>query len=475
MTDNVSRLSAIALSNAIHARRISCATVMESYLDRISRFNPEINAILYLRQHDTLMEEARACDRELAAGHSRGWMHGFPQAVKDLSEVRDMPCSWGSPIFRDFRSSADSIHVERMRRAGAIFIGKTNTPEFGLGSHTTNPVHGPTRNPFDLSKSAGGSSGGAAAALAAHLLPVADGSDMMGSLRNPAAFNNVIGFRPSYGRVPNSKGAECFFGQLGIAGPMGRTVDDVARLLAIQSGYDPRDPLSLADDDLVLRGPADTKGMKLAWLGDFGGYLAFEPGVLDVDRKALDVLSGLGCEVDEIVPAFDLPELWKAWVILRSFSVTHGLRALFDNPQTRTLLNRQILFEFDDALSQKAADLHAASVVRTNWYRYLCGLFERYDFILMPAAQIFPFDLNLAWPEEIDGKPMNTYHRWMEVVIGPTMAGLPVAAMPAGFGTSGLPSGIQIVGPPRGDRATLEFALAYERAAGIETGARRWF
>ncbi|PZU18603.1 MAG: amidase [Shinella sp.] len=470
MTDDLTRLSAVALSNAIHEKRVSCIAVMEAYLDRIDRLNPDINAILYLRPRNELLDEARTCDRELADGHSRGWMHGFPQAVKDLSEVKGMPCSWGSPIFKGFVSTADSIHVERVRQAGAIFIGKTNTPEFGLGSHTTNPVHGPTRNPFDRTKSAGGSSGGAAAALATRLLPVADGSDMMGSLRNPAAFNNVVGFRPSFGRVPNGKGTEFFMGQLGISGPMGKTVTDTARLLATQSGYDPRDPLSLADEYLALRGAAQTKGMKIAWLGDFGGYLPFEPGVLDVDRQALAVLAGIGCEIDEITPDFDLPKLWEAWITLRSFNVTHGLRGFYDKPATRALFNPQYLYEFDLALSQSAADIHAASVVRTNWYKYMCVLFSRYDFVLLPAAQVFPFDVTLPWPGEIAGKPMDTYHRWMEVVIGPTMAGLPVAAMPAGFGANGLPSGIQIVGPPRGDRATLEFALAYEQAAGIETG-----
>lgn len=473
MTDDITRLSAAALSKAIHGKRISCVSVMEAYLDRIDALNPAINAIILRRPRAELMDEALTCDRELAEGRSRGWMHGFPQAVKDLSEVRGLPCSWGSPLFKNFVSPADSLHVERIRAAGAIFIGKTNTPEFGLGSHTTNPVHGPTRNPYDQSKSAGGSSGGAAAALAARLLPVADGSDMMGSLRNPAAFNNIVGFRPSFGRVANGKGTEFFLGQLGISGPMGRTVEDTALLLATQAGYDRRDPLSLADEDLTLRGPARTDGMKIAWFGDFGGYLPFQPGVLDVDRKALDVLANIGCTVEEIAPEFDPPKLWDAWLTLRSFNATHGLRALYDQPEKRALFNPQMLYEFDLALSKSAADIFAASTVRTAWYKYLCTLFERYDFIVMPSAQVFPFDVDMPWPTEIAGKSMDTYHRWMEVVIGPTLAGLPAAAVPAGFGENGLPNGVQLVGPPRADRATLEFALAYEQAAGIETGTAK--
>lgn len=471
LTGEIVNLSAADLSAAIHSRRLSCVDVMEAYLDRIERLNPEINAIIYLRPRSELIAEARIADAELADGHPRGWMHGFPQAIKDLAEVKGMPCSFGSPLFSDYVSAADSIHVERVRDAGAIFIGKTNTPEFGLGSHTSNPVHGPTRNPHDLSRSAGGSSGGAAAALAAQLLPVADGSDMMGSLRNPAAFNNVVGFRPSFGRVPSDKAADLFLGQLGVAGPMGKTVTDTALLLATQSGYHPRDPLSLATEDLSLRGPAETAGMKIAWFGDFGGYLPFEDGVLDVNRKTLAVLSDIRCAVEEITPDFDLAELWQAWLTLRSFNVAHGMRALYDQPEKRALFNPQYLFEFDLALGKSAADIHAASTVRSRWYKYMLSLFARYDFLVMPAAQVFPFDVDLKWPTDIAGVKMDTYHRWMEVVIGPTLAGLPVAAMPAGFGASGLPAGVQFVGPPRGDRATLEFALTYERAAGIASGA----
>ncbi|MDP9835313.1 amidase [Neorhizobium huautlense] len=470
MTGEITDLSAADLSAAIHARKISCVAVMEAYLDRIERFNPDINAIIYLRPRSELIAQARLADTELTDGHSRGWMHGFPQAIKDLSEVKGMPCSFGSPLFANYVSAADTIHVERVRGAGAIFIGKTNTPEFGLGSHTTNPVHGPTRNPHDLGKSAGGSSGGAAAALAARLLPVADGSDMMGSLRNPAAFNNVVGFRPSFGRVPSDKAADLFLGQLGIAGPMGKTVQDTALLLATQSGFDPRDPLSLGPEDLELRGPAQTRGMKIGWFGDFGGYLPFEDGVLDLGRKAISVLADIGCEVEDITPDFDLAELWQAWLTLRSFNVAHGMRALYDQPEKRALFNAQYMFEFDLALGKSAADIHAASTVRSRWYKYMLALFKRYDFLVMPSAQVFPFDVNLKWPEEIAGRRMDTYHRWMEVVIGPTLAGLPVVAMPAGFGSNGLPNGVQFVGPPRGDRAVLEFAQAYEQAAGIVTG-----
>ncbi len=466
---DVTRLTAAELSRSIHARSISCVAVMEAYLDRIDRLNPTLNAIISLRERADILDDARICDRALTDGHSHGWMHGFPIAIKDLSEAKGLPCTWGSKLFENFIGQTDDIHVERIRAAGAIIIGKTNTPEMGLGSHTANSVFGATRNPFDNGRSAGGSSGGAAVAVAARLLPVADGSDMMGSLRNPAAFNNVVGFRPSFGRVPSGKGNEIFMRQLGTAGPMARTVQDAALLLATQAGYDMRDPQSLADEALGLAPKADHAGTKIAWLGDFGGYLPFEDGVLNLDRKALDVFSAIGCEIDEIVVAFDMDALWTSWVTLRTFNVANGLLPLYHDTEKRKLMNVQAIWEIERGLQQTTAEIFDASVVRSDWYKFVCTLFERYDYLVMPSAQVFPFDVNRTWPDEIAGRRMDTYHRWMEVVIGPSMAGLPVAAMPAGFGANGLPSGIQIIGKPRGDRQLLQFALAYEQAAGIDT------
>jgi amidase len=461
---DITQLTAADLSRSIHARSLSCVAVMEAYLDRIDRFNPSLNAIISLRDRASILDDARTCDRELADGYTRGWMHGFPIAIKDLSEVKGLRCTWGSKLFENVMGQSDDIHVERIRAAGAIIIGKTNTPEMGLGSHTTNSVFGATRNPFDNGRSAGGSSGGAAVAVAARLLPVADGSDMMGSLRNPAAFNNIVGFRPSFGRVPSGKGNEMFLRQLSATGPMARNVQDAALLLATQAGYDMRDPQSLADERLDLLPKADHAGTRIAWLGDFGGYLPFEQGVLEVDRKALDVFAAMGCEIEEIVPEFGMAELWKSWIALRTFNVANGLLPFYDDPEKRRLMNAQALWEIERGLSQTAGDVFQASVIRSDWYKFVCTLFERYDYIVMPSAQVFPFDIDAKWPAEIAGRKMDTYHRWMEVVIGPSMAGLPVAAMPAGFGPNGLPSGIQIVGKPRGDLDLLQFALGYEQA-----------
>ena len=467
MTD-ITALSAIELSNAIHSRKLACSDVMESYLERIDRVNPLINAIVSLRDRGDLLDAALIADRELDDGHSHGWLHGMPMAIKDLSDVAGLPTSQGSLNHAGTMAGQDDIHVARCRAAGAIFIGKTNTPEMGLGSHTYNSVFGITRNPYNLERSAGGSSGGAAAALATHLLPVADGSDMMGSLRNPAAFNGVVGFRPSFGLVPD-EGRELFLGQLSVVGPMARNVPDAHALLQIQAGYDPRLPLSLATETIGLGSEksAFPKG-RIGWLGDFDGYLPFDPQVIDICRDALASFEAMGLTVEAVPAEFDMETLWNAWRTLRHFLVSEGLRADYASEARRAQMKPEARWEVENAENLMARDVFAASLVRSEWYRYTLRLFEHYDFLVLPSAQVLPFDAEMSWPHEIGGRTMDTYHRWMEVVVGPTMAGLPVAAMPAGFTSTRLPAGIQIIGPPRADTATLNAASAFERSHAIQ-------
>lgn len=335
--DPIVLMSAGRLSREIHARRLSCREVMAAYLEHIERINPSCNAIVALRENEVLMQEASARDQELGAGRSAGWMHGMPQAPKDLAQTRGIRTTVGSPIFRDNVPTVDAIVVERARAAGAVLIGKTNTPEFGLGSQTFNPVYGATRNPYDTARTVGGSSGGAAAALAMRLLPVADGSDFGGSLRNPAGFCNVYGFRPSFGRVPFGPTSEIFIQQLGYEGPMGRTVADVALLLSTQAGPDRRTPLAL-EHDPVLAGltpgnvagvlAADLKGKRVAWLGDWGGYLPMEDGILALCQEALKAFSNFGVSVETIDPPFQPQGLWKTWLVHRHFLVGNGLLPL---------------------------------------------------------------------------------------------------------------------------------------------------
>ncbi|MFT4012202.1 MAG: amidase [Paracoccus sp. (in: a-proteobacteria)] len=464
MTQPITALSATELSRAIHGRHVSCVEVMTAFLDRIEALNPRFNAIISMQPREGLIQQATRADQELAQGRSRGWLHGMPQAPKDLTETAGIATVKGSAALRENVPQADSILAARMRGAGAIFIGKTNTPEFGLGSHTYNPVFGATGNAWDPALSAGGSSGGAAVALATGMLAVADGSDMMGSLRNPAGWNNVYGFRPTQGLVPSGPAPERFLHSLATDGPMGRSVQDVAMMLSIQAGHDARDPLSLAGDGAAFAQPlaAPPRGLRIGWLGDLDGYLPTQPGVLDCCESALAHLRDLGCQVVALEPGFPMARLWECWLTLRHFLVAGNLGALYDNPRTRALLKPEAIWEVEGGRALTAAQVHAASVTRTQWYLHMLKLFGDVDMLALPTAQCFPFDAAQPWPRELAGRSMDSYHRWMEVVIGPTLAGLPVLAMPAGFGPQGLPMGLQLIGPPRGDLAVLELGHAYD-------------
>ena len=463
--DPIVALDAEALSQAIHARQLSCREVMWAYLGHIERFNPQVNALVSLQEGELLLAEADERDRELARGASRGWMHGMPQAIKDLAATAGLRTTLGSPLFAEQVPAHDAVSVARMRASGAIIVGKSNVPEFGLGSQSYNPLFGTTTNAYDHSRVAGGSSGGAAAALAMRLLPVADGSDMMGSLRNPAAFNNVYGLRPSRGRVPYGPTPELFMQQLATEGPMGRTVTDVARLLSVQAGHDPRVPLSLSDGprDFAAGLQRDFKGVRVGWLGNFDGYLPMDDGVLSLCEAALADFAELGCEVEACQPGFDLARLWQCWLTHRHFLVHGNLGAAYADPGKRALLKPEAQWEVEGGLRLTAAAIYNASLDRSAWYQALNTLFQRYDYLLLPSAQVFPFDAAEPWPKVVGGQGMDTYHRWMEVVIGPTLAGLPSMSVPVGFNAAGLPMGLQIIGPAQADHAVLQLAFAHEQ------------
>jgi amidase len=451
----------------IHARTVSCVEVMTAYLDHIERVNPQVNAIVSLEPRDALLGHAEDRDQQLERGESLGWMHGMPQAVKDLLPTRGIRTTLGSPVFANFIPDADAIAVERLRNAGAIIIGKTNVPEFGLGSQTYNPVFGATRNAYDQSKTAGGSSGGAAVALALRMLPVADGSDHAGSLRNPAAFNNVLGFRPTFGCVPTGD-VDVFTPALGVVGPMARTATDLARMLSVLSGYDPRAPLSGRDSPARFTAALDrdVAGTRIGWLGDLGGQLPFEPGVLEVAAAALPVFGSLGCVVDEVRLDYPMERVWQSWLTLRAYEIGSLLRVLHADPAKRAVMKPEACWEVERGAALAAYDLSVASAARTAWYRAVCGLFERFDYLVLPSAQVFPFDVDVHWPREIAGTAMDTYHRWMQVVVPVTMSGCPALNVPAGFSDAGLPMGIQVVGRHHDEIGCLQLARAYERATG---------
>ncbi len=462
LPSDLTSLSASQLSSAIRTGQVSCVETMRAYLDRIDRFNPVYNAVVSRLDDDTCLAEARRADEELSRGEYRGWLHGMPHAVKDLAHARGLPTSLGSPIFAGTMPESDDLHIARIRAAGAIFIGKTNVPEFGMGSQSYNSVFGVTRNAYDPALAAGGSSGGAAVGMATRMLPIADGSDMMGSLRNPAAFNNVIGFRPSQGRVPRTP-ADLFYNQLATNGPMGRNVEDTIRLLDSMAGFDPRAPMMMRDefpgfDAYRVR---ELEGLRIGWMGDYDGYLAMEPGVLDLCEQSLSVLESHGARLENILPEFDLDRLWQCWLTLRHWSHA-GRQPMLEDESLRSQLKPEMIFEIEGSLDLSAADIATAAETRADWYLLLHALLERFDILALPSAQVFPFPAEVHWPREIDGRSMDTYHRWMEVVIGGTLAGVPVLNVPVGFDARGRPMGMQLIGPMGADQSVLEVGLAYE-------------
>ncbi|TPN79349.1 amidase [Mesorhizobium sp. CU2] len=469
---DICRLSAVDLTEAIRQRRLSVREVVAAFLDRIEAVNPLVNAIVSLRERADILAEAAGADAHLARGGEAGSLFGLPIAIKDLALTKGLRTTFGSPIFADFIPQEDEIFVDRLRKAGAIIIGKTNVPEFGLGSNTYNPVFGPTLNAFDPALIAGGSSGGAAVALALDMVPVADGSDFGGSLRNPAAYNNVYGFRPSQGLVPAGPAFDVFHAQMGVEGPMGRNIRDIALLLDEQAGYHPQAPLSHDSQGSFLDSlRAKAAGGRIAWLGDLGGHLPMEPGVLDLCETSLARFADASFESEALVPDVDFEALWQAFVTLRQASSGCGLKAHYDDPAKRKLLKPEAVWEVEQAMRLNAPQVHAATVRRTSWHKTLLSLFERFDLIALPSAQVFPFAVSTHWPSEVAGRPMDSYHRWMQVSAFATLGGCPALNVPAGFNEKGRPMGMQLIGRPRGDLDVLRAGAAYEATLPWKAGA----
>ncbi|MGH1355681.1 MAG: amidase [Thalassovita sp.] len=452
---------ALSLSGMIARKEISAVEVMQATLAQIDRWNPHVNAIVSPIDPDQALSMAAEADNSTR----RGWLHGLPIAIKDLANARGLPSSMGSPVFADQGAAEnDDIYVARMRAAGALIIGKTNVPEFGLGSHTFNPVFGATRNPYELSRSAGGSSGGAAAALATRMLPIADGSDMMGSLRNPAAWCNVYGLRPTWGRVPNEPLGDMYLQTLATNGPMGRSPADIAALLQVQAGRDPGQPFGVAHTHVTegLEGPI--QGKRIGWLADWGGAYPMEPGILDLCQSALRVFENLGATVEPITPPFPAAKIWDSWQTLRWFAVASKLAPLYAQESTRALLKPAAQWEIENGLALSAMQVHQASVIRSEWFRAAARMFETYDAVVLPSAQVWPFGVEEIHPTAINETPMDSYHRWMEVVVPASLIGLPALSLPVGFGETGLPMGMQLIGAARADKTVLHLGQAYHQA-----------
>lgn len=448
------------LSAALAAGELTAVSLMQATLDRIGQVNGAVNAIVSLGDPEMLMALAREADKT----PRKGWLHGIPMAIKDLANAKGFPNTLGSPLFADQMSVQDDLFVQRLRAAGALIIGKTNTPEFGMGSHTFNPVHGATCNPYDLTRSAGGSSGGAASALAARMVAVADGSDMMGSLRNPAGWNNVYGMRPTWGTVPGEPAGDVFLHHLATHGPMARSPRDLAMLLDTMTGAAPGQPQSVTPEPTAPTLDAPLAELKFGWLGDWGGAFPYEDGIAQISRAALVEIEALGHVTRDIDAPFSADQMWDSWITLRSFAFAAGLAEIYKDADTRAQLKQSAQWEVGRGMAMSAMQVNAASLTRSDWYRAAMALFDQVDFLVLPSAQCWPFDVTLEHPTQIAGVQMDTYHRWMQVVIPAGLIGLPVVNIPIGFGEAGLPAGLQIIGPPKSDANLLQFAQRWHEA-----------
>ena len=465
-SDELCWLSATDLAARVRRRDVSCREVMDAHLDRIARVNPRLNAIVTLLAEQG-RERAVAADERLARGEAVGPLHGLPIAHKDLVLTKGVRTTLGSPIFADFVPDQDEIIVERLRAAGAIMIGKTNTPEFGAGSQTYNQVFGATRNPYDSETTCGGSSGGAAVALATGMLPIADGSDLGGSLRNPASFCNVVGLRPAPGRVPTWPHRVGWF-PLAVEGPLARTVQDVALLLSVMAGPDPRAPIAIAESGAQFRQPLERSfaGVRVAWSSTLGG-LPVDPRVGAVLDAARPVFADLGCAVDEATPDFrDADEVFRVW---RAWYFDLALGELL--PEHRAEMKDTVVWNIEEGVNLSGPQIGRAEKQRTLLYHRVREFMERYEFLVLPVSQVPPFDVRQPYVTEINGVAMETYLDWMRSCSYVSVTGLPAISVPAGFTPEGLPVGIQIVGRHQDELGVLRLAYAFEQATRV--GERR--
>jgi amidase len=459
MSDELCFLTATELARRIRGRALSCEEVMRAHLARIERLNPRVNAIVTLVPEAQALAAARAADVRVARGEPVGPLHGLPIAHKDLLPTKGMRTTFGSPIYRDFVPDADAILAERFRAAGAILIGKTNTPEFGAGSQTFNPVFGTTHNPWDLTKTCGGSSGGAAVALACGMLPIADGSDFGGSLRNPASFCNVAGFRPSAGRVPAWPAINAW-STLPVLGPMARTVEDLALMLAATAGPDPRAPVSVAQPATVFSAPLerDFRGVRIAWSRDLGG-LPVDPRVAAALAPARDVLEALGAEVEDADP--DLRDADEVFRTLRAWNFELAYGELLRT--RRAEMKDTVIWNIEEGARLTGPQLARAQVKRTQLYHRMRAFMGQYAFLAAPVVQVPPFDVDQPWVTEIAGQPMHTYLDWMKSCYQISATGLPALSVPCGFTAEGLPVGLQLVGGTLDDFGVLQLGYAFQQ------------
>ena len=459
-------MSARQMAELIKQKKFSSREVMQAHLKQIARVNPKVNAIVTLVPEEQLMAQALAADESAAKGKWAGPLHGLPVGVKDLLPTKGIRTTYGSPLHRDDIPTFDCLVVEREKKAGAIVIGKTNVPEFGLGSQTFNPVFGATRNPYDLSKTCGGSTGGGAVALACGMVPLADGSDFGGSLRNPPNFCNVVGLRPSPGRVPNPPAALGWF-TLAVAGPVARTVTDCAFFLSVLAGFDCRSPIAIDQPGSVFDQPLerDFKGVRIAMFKDMG--LPWEPEVRDSVKAQRKVFESLGCIVEEAEP--DFRDANECFVAMRHWSDELRFGDILEANADK--MNEYVHWQVQGGRKITGPYFSRIEAKRTELYQRVREFMEKYEFFALPVSQVLPFDVNVHYPTEIAGVKMENYIAWMKSAYYISTAGNPAISVPCAFSARGLPIGIQIVGKHHDDWGVLQLAYAFEQATNI--GKRR--
>ncbi|HMP40763.1 MAG TPA: amidase [Roseiflexaceae bacterium] len=455
--------SAVNLQQMLRSKQISAVELLAACEARIAQLNPQVNAIVTLTL-ETAYEQAQAADAALARGVPPGALHGLPIAHKDLVPTRGIRTTFGSPIYRDFVPDRDALIIERMRAAGAITIGKTNTPEFGAGSQTFNTLFGATRNPYDPTKTCGGSSGGAAVALACGMIPLADGSDSGGSLRNPAAFCNVVGLRPAPGRVAEISDRAAWQ-TLSVEGPMARNVEDAALLLSVLAGPDPRAPIAIRESGAQFAAPLerDMRGTRIAWCPDLGGSFPLDPQIAAVLATRRATFAALGCDIADTAPDFSGAD--EAFKILRAMGFELGYGELLDHH--RDQIKDTVIWNVEQGRALTGPQIGRAERLRTALYHRVREFMEQYEFLVLAVTQVPPFDIQQPYITEIAGTPMETYIDWMRSCYYISITGLPAISVPAGFTAEGLPVGIQIVGRHQNELGVLQLAYAFQQATGI--------
>lgn len=456
-------MRAVDLAAAIRQKKISAFEAMQAHLLQIERFNPKVNAMVTRVSEDQCMTQARRADEAVAKGAEIGPLYGLPIGIKDTSETRGIRTTYGSPLYKDYVPTFDSLVVERIRAAGAIIVGKTNVPEFAMGSQTFNSVFGATLNPYDLTKTCGGSTGGGAVALACGMVPLANGTDMGGSLRNPANFCNVVGIRPSPGRVPNYP-SQLAWTTYSVAGPMARNVTDCAFFLSAIAGFDRRSPIAIDQAGAQFGDNLERsfKDVRVAMVKDWG--LPWEPAVLNAVHAQRKAFESLGCNVEEAEPDMkDANECflaWRHWI----YESQYGEKA--DAHPDK--VNDYVKWHVSEGRKLTGPYLAHVETKRTALYQRMRQFMEQYEFFILPVNQVLPFDVKTPHPDKIDGVKMTNYIDWMRSAYYISVVGNPAISVPCAFSESGLPIGIQIVGRHHDDWGVLQLAYAFEQATNAE-------